>query len=249
MQDTWQLVVQNSLCPALGTRLICLSQLITAPHLCHSYPVVALLHGGCGACVVALYESGWQVALWPSSCCQKSGFLLRCCLSKCQQGPLQLPLGYALGPGHLGIPRLSFFPGPGLPRSSAEAWSEWGWSVHLAQAEACGKVVKGNPEFAKADLCPPCFRDKPTCAPHEQSPGFFRLLGCPCGPPTCQEGLSSLCRTPGVGHLVCGSTCSLPRVGVHWCDLSFPLSPFPGSQVPTQSLFFPFHLVTCVSFL
>ena len=33
------------------------------------------------------------------------------------------------------------------------------------------------------------------------------------------------------------------------CEISFPLSPLPGAQVQTQSLYFPSYLIMCVFFL
>ena len=46
----------------------------------------------------------------------------------------------------------------------------------------------------------------------------------PTGPPSSQGGSSSLCCIPGQGCPVCDLNHSLPREGVHLCNLPFPLS-------------------------
>ena len=43
----------------------------------------------------------------------------------------------------------------------------------------------------------------------------------PSGPPTNQWGSSLLCRIPGLGHPICSSHCSFPRVGVTLYILPF----------------------------
>lgn len=87
------------------------------------------------------------------------------------------------------------------------------------------------------------------CAPHEQRPGLFHPFIYCSGLPTSEGDLSPPSRMPGMGHPVCGLTCSLPRAHVCSCNLPFPLSPIPGAQVPIQLLCFPSNPITCVSFL
>ena len=69
------------------------------------------------------------------------------------------------------------------------------------------------------------------------------------GPPTSQGGSSSLCCTPGLRHPICGLNHSPCREGLCPCNLPFPLSPLPGSQVPTWLLVFPSYPFLCESFL
>lgn len=63
---------------------------------------------------------------------------------------------------------------------------------------------------------------------------FLQLSFHHSGSPDSQGGLSSLCRTPGLGCPVCGSTHSLPGVGLCPSDLPFPLRPLLGAQVLTH---------------
>ena len=67
--------------------------------------------------------------------------------------------------------------------------------------------------------------------------------------PTSQGVLSPPCRTLGLGRQIWSPHCSLPREGVRLCNLPFPLSPLPGTQVQTWSLFFISYLMPCGSFL
>lgn len=94
----------------------------------------------------------------------------------------------------------------------------------------------------KTSLCPASRSSQHVQTPREWSPGFpqlFRLSQCP---PTSQGGLSPLCRTLGLELPICGSTCSLPKVGICPCNVSFPLIPSQGhrsqpnqfSSLPTQ---------------
>ena len=109
-------------------------------------------------------------------------------------------------------------------------WSGWGRSVCLAWT--------GEPSEAaatRADLSLPCLlASQHPCIPHEWSLGFSRLSICPSSSPSSQGNLSPSCRTPGLGCPVCDLTHSLPRVSVHLCNLSFPLSTLPGTLVPDQ---------------
>lgn len=66
-------------------------------------------------------------------------------------------------------------------------------------------------------------------------------------PPTSQERLSLLCRTPELRHPFCGSHHSLLRE-VCLCILLFPLNLLPGSQVLTWLLFSPSYPIMCRSF-
>ena len=103
---------------------------------------------------------------------------------------------------------------------------------------------------ARAEHSAPCLGvSRCTCTLHQQSPGFPQPSICRSSLPTSQGGLSPPCRNPGLGCPVFGSSHSLPRVRVCPCNHPFPLSPFPGAYIPTQSLLFFFYLIMCVSFL
>ena len=109
-------------------------------------------------------------------------------------------------------------------------------------------VVVGNLAATRAYLYLPFLgASQCACTPHKLIPGFSSLSISSF--PTIQGGLSPLCMTPGLGWPLGGSTCSLPRAGVHSCNFPFPLSPLPGKDVMTWSLFFPFYPITCVFFL
>lgn len=73
--------------------------------------------------------------------------------------------------------------------------------------------------------------------------------GSPTSPPSSQGGLSSLCRTPGLECLICGSNHSLPREGFCPCNSLFPLSFPPRGQVPTWLLLFLSYPILCAPFL
>lgn len=109
-----------------------------------------------------------------------------------------------------------------------------------------GVVVMGSLAATRADLSPLCLE---ACSvlmhtPYGRSPGFSSLSVRLSGLPTSQGGLSPLCRTPGLGCPVCGSACLLPRVGVHWCNLPFPLYPLAGAgpDLIAFLLFLPYYL-------
>lgn len=53
----------------------------------------------------------------------------------------------------------------------------------------------------------------------------------PTGPSMKQGGLSSLCQTLSLGHLICGSNDSLSREDLWPCNLPLLLSPIPEAQV------------------
>ena len=72
---------------------------------------------------------------------------------------------------------------------------------------------------------------------------------CTSSTPTSQVGLSLPHKTQGLECPICASACSLPKAGVYTCSLLFPLSPLPGSQIPTLLFFFPSYPITCVRFL
>ena len=79
---------------------------------------------------------------------------------------------------------------------------------------------------------------------HLQSPGkwslgFSSLFISRSSSPSNQGSLSPTCRTPGLRHPVYALTCSLSRVRVHPCGLSFPLRHLPGAQIWIQCFFSP----------
>ena len=88
------------------------------------------------------------------------------------------------------------------------------------------KVVTGNSAATRADLFPPCYRSKPEGSALLKSgvqPSHCPHFS-PSSPPTSRGGLSPLCPF-GLGHPICGSHRSLPRMSVHLCTLLLPLSP------------------------
>ena len=122
-------------------------------------------------------------------------------------------------------------------------------SVHLTQAGVYTRAVEGNQSatlpVSVHPLHPASGGSKHLCAPH----GRIQASHSPPVGPTSQGGSSSLCQTPGLGCPICGLNRSFPREGLHLYYLLFPLSPLPGAQVLTQSLFFSSYLITYVSFL
>lgn len=84
------------------------------------------------------------------------------------------------------------------------------------------------------------------CTPHEWSLGFSSLSVLVVLQTA--KGACLLFMGPLDWDAVCSSACSLPRVSVHLCDFHFPLSPLPGAQGLTQSLFFLSYPITCVFF-
>lgn len=101
-------------------------------------------------------------------------------------------------------------------------WSDQGQNTCLAWAGAHGEVTAGNLAATRTELSLPCLT-RGAQASHNPSVS---------SPPTCQGGLSPLCRIPGLGHQICGWNHSLPREGLHPCNLPFAPSPLPGTQVP-----------------
>ena len=124
------------------------------------------------------------------------------------------------------------------------AFSEWDQSICSAWAEVLGKAVTGNLAATRADLSLPCLRCKPAWVPFSRAEsGFSRLSVCPSGPLVSQGGLSSPCRTLGLGCPVCVLTHSLPRAGFRWYNLPLLPHPLPGAVVLTLLLFFPSYPV------
>ena len=73
---------------------------------------------------------------------------------------------------------------------------------------------------------------------HKCNLGFSSLSVCPRSSPNSQGSLSSPYRTLELGHPVCGSTHSLPRVSVCPCDLPFPLFPSQGHRFQPNAFLF-----------
>lgn len=100
----------------------------------------------------------------------------------------------------------------------------------------------GNPGASRADLYPCCTgASQYSSTSHkgsQASPGSLSVLVVL--QPAKSEG------TPGLGSPVCALTCSLPRVGVHLCALTFPLRPLPGAEIPNPSAFFSCPTPLCV---
>ena len=65
---------------------------------------------------------------------------------------------------------------------------------------------------------------------------------------TSQGGLCPLWRTPELGRPTMAWNAHSPGL-MSSCNLPFPLSPLPETRILTQPLFFPSHLIMCLSFL
>ena len=152
------------------------------------------------------------------------------------------PLGLYLGTSHLCIPLWLFFQVMADPDPVLYCGVEWVGAGAFTQL-GLGHMVRclgGTWQL----LSPPChMASQGVRAPHERSPGFPSLLFFPevFQPAT---GLVGPIRSPGMECWVCGLTRSLLMAAVHPCSLSFPLSPIPGAQVPTWSLFFLSYRIT-----
>ena len=90
----------------------------------------------------------------------------------------------------------------------------------------------GNPAAARADLCLPCLRGSPHMgACFKWTPGFPE----PCcysqqsSNEPCRLFFSFWCGIPGLWCSICGPDQSLPKVGVHPCNLPFSLNSLPGA--------------------
>ena len=161
-----------------------------------------------------------------------SGLLLGCFLSHCQHW-LPLPIWTTLQvPSCLSIHRLSLFLGPGCLRSGAKVWcgvSKAGVFTHLE----LGNVMRWHP-LGQTSLCL-VWLQATTCAFLVIGvPGFSSPFLYPSSFLTSQGGLYPLSMTPGLGHPVCGLTCSFFRMRVHLCGLPFPLSSLLGAWVLTE---------------
>ena len=111
------------MCPLLcsdaasGVSLLFPPQLITAPIICHSCPVLEQLGMSSGAHMHSWCVSGGE--LWCSDCCSEIWETSEVPLYKHQQWPPLPHPGSALGPGCLCDPQSSLFYGHGCPRLSA----------------------------------------------------------------------------------------------------------------------------------
>ena len=120
-----------------GVSLLSPSQPITSISLRCPHFIVEPHHIVGAAHIYSQHVLGGE--LWWSSCCQESGLLLVCCLSKCQQWLSPPHPGSTLGSGHLYIPESSLLPSHGQPRYTATFWqglSEPGVFAHIGLGDA-----------------------------------------------------------------------------------------------------------------
>ena len=198
----------------------------------------------------AAHIASWLVSrgeLWGRSCHQRSGLLLRYCLSKHQQWPLTPHSGSPLWLGLLCVHGQRFSLVMTAPDPVLCSVLELGQSVHSAHAGVYVNVFVGHLATTRADLSPPFPEGKPECL--------------------CSSGVES--RLPSVLLLV--PVAFLPA------KKAFPLyigqnldiqsvawtTNYPGqisahviflffwvwALFPTWSPFFPFYPIKCVSFL
>lgn len=147
--------------------------------------------------------------------------------------------GAAMILGHLCIPWPSFCLSSGSSLSTAMLQLAVNKTRALVQLRL-GCTPKPSQEtwqpMEQSSICPLCPASGAshfvhTAAPREQSPGFPQTSPVrPSSPSTSQVGSSHLCRTPGLGHAICGSNHSVPRAGVCLCNLPFPLILLPGHR-------------------
>ena len=161
----------NSLCPSQPT----------SPHsFCLSYGVVEPHCRAGGAHIAPRCVSGCE--LWRSSCPQRTGLLLMCCVSKSMSRP-----GSAPGPGHLCVPLVEslswlVIPYPELHSCGAEVFS-WFWLGHGSRRlwETSQPVVKFSLPFQL------CLGQVSAHASHGRVQASHSLPVSPSGPPTSPE--------------------------------------------------------------
>lgn len=134
------------------------------------------------------------------------------------------PVPHPGSPGHLSIPRSNLFLGS-FPRIGCQdvAWSEQGWGVHSAWIRECSEVAA-----TREELSLPCLvASQHPRIPCEWSVDFSSPSVYPSS--SLSSKRVSLCRVSGLGHPVCGMTCSVSRMRVCLCSLPFPLSTLLGA--------------------
>ena len=115
-----------------------------------------------------------------------------------------------------------------LPGSSVHGFSRQEyWSGVPLPSPMCWAAAS---TVSHCPLCPALGSSQSMHTLHRLSPGFPQPSSSAALHP---GGSSALCQTPGLRSPICDVNCSRPREDVCPCDLSFPLSPFPGSQVLT----------------
>lgn len=155
-------------------------------------------------------------------------------LNKLQQCLLLPHLGFTLGSQIPSVPLdKSLFPGPVHPSSSAKLWHglSGAWMFAWLRLGSVARQLLVKTPFHPASPLPrgktaPAYSswvESRLLQPLYLSQLFFKQTW---------DGLSPVCRTPGLGHPVGDTTFSLPRENVHLCP--FPFSPFLGAQFPTQ---------------
>lgn len=135
-----------------GPSLLCPSQLISPPSLCHPLPCYGATPPALGSMwALGVYHELGQ-RLWWTSCHQSSRVLLMHYLSKCHQCPPPPHPDVSSDLSHLCIP----WPGPLLgcgslrPSAKLQCGVKWGWNIYPAQAEACAKAGMGKQATTRA---------------------------------------------------------------------------------------------------
>ena len=192
----------------------------------------AALWGRWGACRLLVGTEGWAVVEQPSE--------VWAALVKASNGcchPIQaLPLVGVASVSH----SLIFSQAVSTPDPVLHCDAEWmGQECLLGSSWGCRKV-SGDPAAHRSDLSSPC---------SGASQASYHPPVSPRVSPNSHGGSSPQHRTPELWCPICGSHCSLPRVGVPSYSLTFPLCPLPVTQVLTLLLFFPSYPIMCVSFL
>ena len=120
-------------------------------------------------------------------------------------------------------------------------WSKQWWSICSARVGTCVERVRETHSHRSSPLItsPPCLRGKPAHELHRSRvQASHRPPVSPNHLPTSHGGLSPPCRTPGLGHQICGCRCSLPRAGIYLNSLLFPSKSPPRDTGP--------NLITCI---
>ena len=142
----------------------------------------------------------------------------------------------ASGLSYLSASRLRSFLGHGSSHSSVELW----WEASKAGMFTWIRLVYTLGKSWETSQPPAWFQCALSSLLQEQASTSTLLLSWaqashspPVSPASPPGGSSSFCRTPGLGHPICGLNHSLPRESLHPWNLPSPLSAVPRAQVPS----------------